>query len=422
MAIGAEPLGDTANGIAVRVTFRYAVPGEVPAGIPLVISGSVTQQGVVVRRFRYPVDARPDSYSAVLVLAPGAAEIEARLMVPLEEESPVLVAKGEAAVTVAKTNRDYVPAADAAADAIVAGGVVPEQRGAVKIVPPRRDVSPRLFIVDVETNPPVRRVEFWVEGKKIITRNAPPYRAELDLGDLPKRVEVRAVGYDAKGNYVDADAFVVNEHETPLEAKITRTDTPDGIAHFKVSVQNPKGTAIRSAALFAGDRKLVAWSGPPYALDIPIARLAGVELPVVPPPRFAPMSWDEARALEGAGVSFGPHTVTHPILSSAPDAQATLEITESWRRLAAEVAHPVPVFCYPNGRSSDFGSRETEVLRRLGLCGAVTGEPAPVDPAAFRRSAAARFAVPRYGFRDDLPFLLQSVCGLEALKARLRRS
>ena len=153
-----------------------------------------------------------------------------------------------------------------------------------------------------------------------------------------------------------------------------------------------------------------------------LARLAGVELPVVPPPRFAPMSWDEARALEGAGVSFGPHTVTHPILSSAPDAQATLEITESWRRLAAEVAHPVPVFCYPNGRSSDFGSRETEVLRRLGLCGAVTGEPAPVDPSAFRRSAAARFAVPRYGFRDDLPFLLQSVCGLEALKARLRRS
>ena len=30
------------------------------------------------------------------------------------------------------------------------------------------------------------------EGKKILAKNAPPYRAELDLGKLPKRVEVRA--------------------------------------------------------------------------------------------------------------------------------------------------------------------------------------------------------------------------------------
>src|SRR5258706_3223630 len=147
----------------------------------------------------------------------------------------------------------------------------------VKIVPPRRDVAPNLFIVDVETKPVVKKVEFWVEGKKIMTRNAPPYRAELDLGALPKRVEVRAVGYDAQGKYVDADAFVVNERETPLEVKITRTTTPDGISHIKLSLQNPKGTAIKSVALFVGDKKLKEWDGQPYALDLATARLAGVE-------------------------------------------------------------------------------------------------------------------------------------------------
>ena len=129
---------------------------------------------------------------------------------------------------------------------------MPETSGAVKIIPPRRDVAPNLFIVEVEVQPPVKRVEFWVEGKKIMARNAPPYRAELDLGALPKRVEVRAVGYDAQGRYVDADAFVVNEHETPLEVKITRTVTPDGVSHFKLSVQNPKATTIKSAVVFRG--------------------------------------------------------------------------------------------------------------------------------------------------------------------------
>jgi Ca-activated chloride channel family protein len=88
---------------------------------------------------------------------------------------------------------------------------------------------------------------------------------------------VRAVGYDRQGRYVDADAFVVNERETPLEVKITRTETPDAVSHFKLSVMNPKGTNIRSVTLFAGDRKLIEWDGPPYAIDLPKARLQGVE-------------------------------------------------------------------------------------------------------------------------------------------------
>lgn len=278
MTIAAEALGDTADGVAVRMTFRFAVPQEVPPGVPLVISGSVSENGSVVKRFRYAVDpSRPETLSAVLSIPAGSAEIDARLMVPLEQETPVIVAKGSGTFAIAATNKPYVASEGAGADAIVAEGVVPEANGAVRIIPPRRDVAPNLFIVDTEVSPIVKRVEFWIEGKKILTRNAPPYRAELDLGRLPKRVEVRAIGYDAQGHYIDADAFIVNERETPLEAKITRTQTPDGIVHFKVSVQNPKGTTIKEASFYAGTKKLVSWPNPPYALDIPAKRLDGVE-------------------------------------------------------------------------------------------------------------------------------------------------
>jgi Ca-activated chloride channel family protein len=159
----------------------------------------------------------------------------------------------------------------------VCRAIVPASCGSVKSSSPRRDVAPNLFIVEGDVQPPVKRVEFWVDDKKIMARNAPPYRAELDLGALPKRVEVRAVGYDAEGRYVDADAFVVNEHETPLEVKITRTVTPDDVSHFKLSVQNPKATQIKSAVFFAGQKKIYEWGGPPYALDLPNSRLRGVE-------------------------------------------------------------------------------------------------------------------------------------------------
>src|SRR5581483_6869664 len=133
------------------------------------------------------------------------------------------------------------------------------------------------FIVDVEVTPPVKKVEFWVEGKKLLTRNAPPYHAELDLGNLPKRMEVKAIGYDAEGHYVDADAFVVNERETPLEVKLTRVVTGDNVSHIKLSLHNPKNTAIKSAVLFAGQKKIFEWSGSPYAVNLPADKLKGVE-------------------------------------------------------------------------------------------------------------------------------------------------
>jgi Ca-activated chloride channel homolog len=277
LTIALEPLGDSDTGVVSRITFKFAIPPEVPQGVPLVIIGSASQQGQAVKRFRYPLlPTQRDSLTAIQTLQPGDVEIEARLMVPLEEQAPVIVAKSTSSFTIAKTNKQYVAGIEDGAEAIVAEGSVPERGDAVKIVPPRRDVAPNLFIVDVDVKPPVKRVEFWVEGKKVMARNAPPYRAELDLGQLPKRVEVRAVGYDDRGRYVDADAFVVNERETPLEVKITRTQTADRISHVKLSVQNPKGTPIKSVALFADQKKFFAWDRPPYAIDIPDDRLTNI--------------------------------------------------------------------------------------------------------------------------------------------------
>ena len=274
-----EPLGDSAQGGVVnRISYRFVIPTDAPSGVPIVLTGSISQNGEVLKTFRYPVESSTTNpVTSLQTLQPGAVEIEARLMVPLEEQTPVILAKATQTFTVAKTNRAYIAKEGDDVDSILAEGVVPESSGAVKIVPPRRDVAPNLFIVEVEVQAPVKRVEFWVEGKRILARNAPPYRAELDLGALPKRVEVRAVGYDAQGRYVDADAFIVNEHETPLEVKITRTVTPDGVSHFKLSVQNPKATQIRSAMFFAGQKKLHEWKAPPYALDIASSQLKGVD-------------------------------------------------------------------------------------------------------------------------------------------------
>jgi len=278
MTIAVTPLGDNDQGVVARIAFRFVVPNDVPPQTPLVIQGSILNGGAVVKNFRLSLsDEQRGSLSTIQTLPVGDVEVEGRLLVPLEESAPVIVGKTTTSLAVAKMGKAYVAGEAEGAEGIAAEGLAPEVSGAVKILPPRRDVAPNLFIVTVDVQPPVKRVEFFVEGKKILARNGPPYRAELDLGKIPKRVEVRAVGYDAQGHYVDADAFIVNERDTPLEVKITRTVTADNVSHFKLSIQNPKNTEIKTVVLYAGKKKIHEWTQPPYALNIAGEGLNGVE-------------------------------------------------------------------------------------------------------------------------------------------------
>jgi peptidoglycan/xylan/chitin deacetylase (PgdA/CDA1 family) len=151
-----------------------------------------------------------------------------------------------------------------------------------------------------------------------------------------------------------------------------------------------------------------------------LAKAAEVVLPESPPPAYAPMSWDQARACEAKGMSFGPHTVTHPILSQTPDQQSATELRGSWERLQQELQRPVPVFCYPNGGNADFGAREISVLREMGLVGAVVGLPGYGGSRTFAASTEAAFRVRRFPYQSSLPMLLQYASGLERLKQLVR--
>ena len=152
-----------------------------------------------------------------------------------------------------------------------------------------------------------------------------------------------------------------------------------------------------------------------------LASVAGVELPKDPPRRYAPLTWDQARECERHGMTFGPHTLTHSILSRTSDAQSEAEILKSWMRLRQELKSPAPVFCYPNGQAQDFGAREFDLIRKAGMLGAVTGCTGGYASAAqFRETPEARFKVGRFSMPSDLADVLQYVNGVYQFKAGFR--
>jgi peptidoglycan/xylan/chitin deacetylase (PgdA/CDA1 family) len=151
-----------------------------------------------------------------------------------------------------------------------------------------------------------------------------------------------------------------------------------------------------------------------------LATAADVEVPHSPPATYGPMTWDELRSAERRGMTFGPHTVTHPILSHTDDQRSRAEIRDSWQRLQAEARSPVPVFAYPNGTTADYGAREIQTARHIGLEGACSCILAYTTLRRLRAPDGA-FHIPRFAMPDDLAHFIQLVSGLERLKQLLRR-
>ncbi len=150
-----------------------------------------------------------------------------------------------------------------------------------------------------------------------------------------------------------------------------------------------------------------------------LARRAEVEVPAVPPAQHRPIGWEAARALERRGLRFGPHTLTHGIVSRMTEAEAREQLLGAWQRLQHELASPLDIYGWPTGRHTDFGSRDIAILREAGFRAAVaTDDDYAVFPADRRDDAM--YALRRFALPSDPLDLLQYGSWIERGKQRLR--
>ncbi|HUV45623.1 MAG TPA: polysaccharide deacetylase family protein [Dehalococcoidia bacterium] len=81
------------------------------------------------------------------------------------------------------------------------------------------------------------------------------------------------------------------------------------------------------------------------------------------------LSWDEVMEMSKNGISFGAHTVTHPILTKLPIGEAKEEIARSKKDIEERLGVPCTSFAYPNG---DFNDEIVGLVMERGFTCAVT--------------------------------------------------
>ncbi len=109
------------------------------------------------------------------------------------------------------------------------------------------------------------------------------------------------------------------------------------------------------------------------------------------------MNWDMIREMRAAGMSFGAHTVSHPVLSRLRSDEQNDEICESRLRIEAELGEPVTAFSYPVGRVDCFNEDSKRALLANGFDWAFS-----YHGGFCRSSDVDRFNIPRVGIERDM--------------------
>jgi Ca-activated chloride channel family protein len=256
------------------------------------LQGAFVKGEEVVQAFKYPVSGEIGprttfQYAFLRSVEPGTYKLRLNLLAPGGKDV------GEAVIELlipevgtqfspdmAPIEASTLPAAEAIVIADEAERVAAGTGGEkLKILPPDREAPVGLLRLEAEASPPITKVEFYLEDKLIVRRTKPPYSVEIDLGEVPRKQTVRAVGYDSNGKLIDEDAWAINQGSARLAVKILpQPDPAGGNVKVKVAVQSIGGGVAKQVELYLGDKKLKTWTAAgPYEVTIPFTEYSKSE-------------------------------------------------------------------------------------------------------------------------------------------------
>lgn len=252
------------------------------------LRGTFSKGDQMVEAFRYPVSGDIDAgkvfaFSFLRPVPPGAYKVKLIFALPGGKE----VGEGAVDISVPELGTPFRPEmapAEAStlpeAEAIViadSAGEPPSrpENPKLKIMPPSREAPVGLLRLEAEAEPPIKKVEFYLGDRLILTRTRPPFSVEIDLGNVPRRQTLRAVGYDESGRVIDEDAWAINEGSAKVAVRVLpQMDPSGGKVRIKVAVQSIAGGIAKKVELFLDEKKIGSWTAAPYEAVVPYAAYA----------------------------------------------------------------------------------------------------------------------------------------------------
>lgn len=269
------------RGSKVAMSFAAKVPraglatnkvGDVEV-VQLDVTGEVSTGGDMADRFRYAFTFPTAGATEFPVLVerelrPG----KYHLRVKVQDSNSNHAAVKDLDFEVPVPELPALPSPDAKADAQiskVAGG----QEAALSLQGPEGEGVTGVQRFTALVGPKVARVEFYLDGRPVMTKNRPPFEVELDLGALPRLSSVLAVALDTHGTELDRrqlDLNVGRERFFVRLQPVSAADRKDGKVHAAVKVNVPAEHKLARVELYWNELQVATLYADPFETWLPV--------------------------------------------------------------------------------------------------------------------------------------------------------
>jgi Ca-activated chloride channel family protein len=283
-------------------------PGKTPT-YAFLVDGEVLLKGELFENFRYRFDLpaaavegeqiplavqrylRPGAYTLIVKLEDLTSHRYYRNELPLE----VPTVAASASVTAGPSGGPPIASAvnPAAGVPRVVGGMggmggtggvggvgTGSEEPAIKLFAPSPELlSGRVRIEALTGGPGIARVEFWLNGRQVLSKSRAPWSVELDLGRALRTHRVRVRAVDAQGRLLASDEIAVNGGPHRFRVRFLepeRGQRYDRSVRASLDVTTPAGETLDRLELFLNEDRVATLYQPPFVLTVPLPAGADV--------------------------------------------------------------------------------------------------------------------------------------------------
>ncbi|MEM9556572.1 MAG: VWA domain-containing protein [Acidobacteriota bacterium] len=260
-------------------------PSELASSYDFVLNGEILQDGKLFDAFRYQFGFGQAEVGATIPLVfqrylrPG----EYTLMLRVEDVASGAFHRSERSITVPTVEREPPPPSDPEVAKVLeeANAAIRSGETTVKIAQLPGVWQTGLVRIDALTtgDDAIDRVVFMLDDTPILTKTAPPWNVELDLGEVPRSRVLRVAAFDADGEELAADERMLNAGDHRFAVRLEeprRNKRYRRSLRAEIDVIVPKGETVERVELYLNEEKLATLYQPPWVHPVVLPEQDGL--------------------------------------------------------------------------------------------------------------------------------------------------
>ncbi len=325
-----------------------AVPADAPGqaalgearSVNLLLTGEVLRDGELFDSFRYKFDfpVSEEGGSIPLTFERPLRPGDYTLVVKVEDVNSGKFFREERAISVpvidvtAPAPMTARLGEDAETTRILAEANAALRSGetTIHLVPPAGQLQTGMQRFDtLTTGTGIEKVTFSLDGKPVLTKKAPPYSVELDLGNVPRTRTLAVTAYDAAGAEIASHELLLNSsgHRFRVHlAEPRKGKHYDSSLLARAEVEVPEGETVQKVELYLNETRIATLFQPPYVHPVVL-------------PKNEPIAYVRAVAYLPDG-----NTTEHVVFVNAPEylEEVDVDLVELYTTVLDRQGRPVP--------------------------------------------------------------------------------